>query len=86
MTDRRAEGTFTAVKPDDVHRGLTGEISSRFENRGYKFIAATLVWPIMEHLSRHCEELTRQILLHWSGGIHEFWDSFFYGFGRAHTL
>lgn len=32
--------TFTMLKPDAVKRRLTGEILSRFENRGIKIVAA----------------------------------------------
>ena len=35
MTER----TFVMVKPDGVHRGLIGEIISRFEDRGLKLVA-----------------------------------------------
>ena len=32
------ERTFVIIKPDAVQRGLTGEILSRFENRGLRII------------------------------------------------
>jgi nucleoside-diphosphate kinase len=38
MSDR--ERTFVMVKPDGVQRGLTGEIISRFEDRGLKLVGA----------------------------------------------
>lgn len=34
------EQTFIAVKPDGVQRGLCGEIIKRFEQRGFRLIAA----------------------------------------------
>ena len=33
------ERTFIMLKPDAVHRGLVGEIITRFEKRGYKLVA-----------------------------------------------
>ncbi|MFC4405701.1 nucleoside-diphosphate kinase [Haloarchaeobius iranensis] len=38
MSER--ERTFVMVKPDGVQRGLTGEIISRFEDRGLKLVGA----------------------------------------------
>lgn len=32
--------TFLAVKPDGVQRGLCGEIIKRFEQRGFRLVAA----------------------------------------------
>lgn len=32
--------TFIAVKPDGVQRGLCGEILKRFEQRGFRLVAA----------------------------------------------
>ena len=42
--------TFTMLKPDAVKRRLTGEILTRFEKRGLKVIAATLM--ISEDLAK----------------------------------
>ncbi|KAL8605564.1 hypothetical protein ACOMHN_031501 [Nucella lapillus] len=39
---QQEERTFIAVKPDGVQRGLVGEIVKRFEQRGYKLVAAKL--------------------------------------------
>jgi nucleoside-diphosphate kinase len=36
------------VKPDGVQRGLTGEIISRFERRGYKLVALKMVHASQE--------------------------------------
>ena len=33
-----AERTYLMIKPDDVQRGLVGDIISRFEKRGYKLV------------------------------------------------
>ncbi|GIS82382.1 MAG: hypothetical protein CM1200mP15_10140 [Dehalococcoidia bacterium] len=37
------EKTLVLVKPDGVQRGLSGEIISRFENRGLKLIGLKLM-------------------------------------------
>ncbi|CAF1212549.1 unnamed protein product [Didymodactylos carnosus] len=37
------ERTFILVKPDGVARGLVGEITKRFEHRGFKPVAIKLV-------------------------------------------
>lgn len=34
------ERTFIAVKPDGVQRGLCGDIIKRFEQRGFRLVAA----------------------------------------------
>jgi len=54
MTDER---TFIAVKPDGVHRGLVGEIITRFEKRGYQLVALKFVKPTEEHLKKHYADL-----------------------------
>ncbi|TMU75619.1 nucleoside-diphosphate kinase [Pseudomonas fluorescens] len=35
--------TFILVKPDAVHRGLVGNIVSRFESCGFKFVAMKMI-------------------------------------------
>jgi nucleoside-diphosphate kinase len=35
-----AERTFLMVKPDGVQRGLIGDIVKRFEQKGFKLVAA----------------------------------------------
>jgi len=52
------ERTFIAVKPDGVQRGLVGEITKRFEQRGYKLVAAKLCRPGKEHLEKHYADLS----------------------------
>lgn len=37
------ERTFVAVKPDGVQRGLCGEIMKRFEQRGFRLVAAKFI-------------------------------------------
>ena len=36
------ERTYIMIKPDGVQRGLVGEITKRFEQRGYKLQALKL--------------------------------------------
>ncbi|KAL8573431.1 Nucleoside diphosphate kinase B [Nucella lapillus] len=58
MEDKNAERTFIAIKPDGVQRGLIGEITKRFENRGYKLVAAKLCKPGEDHLKKHYADLS----------------------------
>ena len=48
MAAAHKERTFIAVKPDGVQRCLIGDITKRFEQRGYKLVAAKLckVWSV----------------------------------------
>lgn len=39
--------TFLAVKPDGVQRGLCGEIIRRFEQRGFRLVAAKFIQVTM---------------------------------------
>lgn len=52
MTER----TLIIVKPDGVARGLTGEILSRIEAKGYKLAALKMLEPTREILAQHYEE------------------------------
>jgi nucleoside-diphosphate kinase len=45
------ERTFVMIKPDGVQRGLIGEIISRLERRGLKFVAMKMV-QVDESLAR----------------------------------
>jgi nucleoside-diphosphate kinase len=45
------ERTFIILKPDAVHRGLIGEIISRFERRGLKIVAMKFM-QVSEELAR----------------------------------
>ncbi|KAF2113744.1 nucleoside diphosphate kinase [Lophiotrema nucula] len=51
-------GSFIAIKPDGVQRGLVGPIISRFENRGFKLAAIKLLTPSKEHLEKHYADLS----------------------------
>lgn len=48
------------VKPDGVQRGLVGEIISRFEDRGFKLVAAKFERlpdaRVMEHYAEHVQK------------------------------
>lgn len=46
------EKTYLMVKPDGVQRGLIGEITSRFEKKGFRLVGAKLM-----HVSRETAEL-----------------------------
>ncbi len=50
------EKTFLMVKPDGVQRGLTGEIASRFERKGFKLVAAKLMSISEELATTHYQE------------------------------
>lgn len=47
------EQTVVFIKPDGVKRGLVGEIIKRFEQAGLKIVAAKMVWPKQDFLSKH---------------------------------
>ena len=49
------ERTLVLVKPDAMHRGLAGEIISRFERKGLKIVALKLLQIDMELAARHYE-------------------------------
>ena len=54
------EKTLVLVKPDGVQRGLSGEIISRFENRGLKLIGRKLMQVSEELAGRHYHEHTER--------------------------
>ena len=54
------EKTLVLVKPDGVQRGLSGEIISRFENRGLKLIGLKLMHVSEELAGRHYHEHTER--------------------------
>lgn len=47
------ERTLIIVKPDGVQRGLTGEILSRFERRGFRIVALKFTLPSRELAEQH---------------------------------
>ena len=50
------ERSFIMIKPDGVQRGLIGEVTARFERRGYQLIAAKFLIPTRELLDKHYAE------------------------------
>lgn len=52
-----AERTFVLLKPDAVQRGLTFEVSERFEKRGLTLAACRMQQPPQGTLEKHCEAL-----------------------------
>nr|AFM90703.1 nucleoside diphosphate kinase-like protein [Callorhinchus milii] len=47
------EGTFIAIKPDGVQRGLVGEIIKRFEQKGFKLVAMKSLKASEQLLKEH---------------------------------
>lgn len=45
--------TFIAVKPDGVQRGLCGEIIKRFEQRGFRLVAAKFMQVTVATAASH---------------------------------
>ncbi|KAI9526418.1 hypothetical protein NQZ68_039629 [Dissostichus eleginoides] len=52
-----SERTFIAVKPDGVQRKLVGEITHRFEKKGFKLVALKLVQASEDLLKEHYWDL-----------------------------
>ncbi|MBO9607555.1 MAG: nucleoside-diphosphate kinase [Paenibacillaceae bacterium] len=50
------ERTFLMVKPDGVSRGLIGEIVKRFEQKGFRLVAAKLMRVSQEKAAFHYAE------------------------------
>lgn len=50
------ERTLILVKPDGVARGLSGQILSRVEGKGYRLVAVTLRVPTTDLLAQHYAE------------------------------
>lgn len=50
------EKTYLMVKPDGVQRGLIGRIVSRFEDKGFKLVAAKLIKVSEGQAKRHYAE------------------------------
>ena len=54
------ERNFIMIKPDGVHRGIVGEIIKRFENKGFKLVAMKFMQASVEHLEKHCADLSKK--------------------------
>lgn len=50
------EKTYLMIKPDGVQRGLIGRIVSRFEDKGFKLVAAKLITITEEQAKKHYAE------------------------------
>ena len=50
------EGTFIAIKPDGVQRGLIGEIIGRFEAKGFTLVGMKLMKASRELAEQHYGE------------------------------
>ena len=46
------EQTYIMIKPDGVQRGLVGEITRRFESKGFKMVAMKMTSPSKAHLEK----------------------------------
>lgn len=53
-----AERSLIILKPDTVHRGLIGKVSSRIEQRGFKIIAMKMDLVSRDKLDEHYGHLT----------------------------
>jgi len=49
----KKERTFVAIKPDGIQRSLIGEIISRFERAGLKFVSFKFVVPTEDQCWKH---------------------------------
>lgn len=54
MSDER---TFIMVKPDGVQRGLVGKIIQRFEDKGFRLVAAKFIQADEVLLTKHYADL-----------------------------
>ncbi|CAB4657900.1 MAG: nucleoside-diphosphate kinase [Actinobacteria bacterium] len=50
------ERTLVLIKPDGVRRGLSGEVISRIENKGYRVTSLVMMSATREILERHYAE------------------------------
>ena len=53
-----AERSLIILKPDTVHRGLIGAVTSKIENRGLKIVAMKMALVSREKLDEHYGHLT----------------------------
>jgi nucleoside-diphosphate kinase len=51
-----SERTLVLVKPDGVQRGLTGEVLTRFEDKGFRVVALKMLRMDMDMARRHYAE------------------------------
>ena len=58
------ERTLIVLKPDAIQRGLAGEVLSRFEKVGLKFIGMKMLVPDAQHYHEHYEGIGGVISRH----------------------
>jgi nucleoside-diphosphate kinase len=56
MPQRLIERTLVLLKPDAVQRGIVGNILTRFENAGMKFVGMKMVWVDESFSKKHYGE------------------------------
>jgi nucleoside-diphosphate kinase len=56
-----AERSLIILKPDTVHRGLIGAVTTRIENRGLKVVAMKMALVSREKLDEHYGHLTTKL-------------------------
>ena len=54
------EKTLVLLKPDAVQRAMTGRIISRFEDAGFKIVAAKMVWVDKEFAKKHYHDVAQR--------------------------
>lgn len=75
------EKTYLMVKPDGVQRGLIGRIVTRFEDKGFKLVAAKLITVSEDQAKRHYAEHAGKDFFG-AGLFHHFRSSVCNGMGR----
>jgi nucleoside-diphosphate kinase len=53
-----AERSLVILKPDTIHRGLIGQVTTRIEQRGFKIVAMKMDLVSREKLDEHYAHLT----------------------------
>eukprot|EP00300_Choanocystis_sp_HF-7_P000406 c10327_g1_i2.p1 GENE.c10327_g1_i2~~c10327_g1_i2.p1 ORF type:complete len:224 (+),score=31.05 c10327_g1_i2:55-726(+) len=53
LTPEQRERTLIVLKPDTVQRGLVGQITTRFENKGFKVCGLKITTPTRELAEKH---------------------------------
>jgi nucleoside-diphosphate kinase len=58
MVEATRERTFIMIKPDGVQRGLIGDITKRFEQKGFKLVGLKMSQPGQAHFEKHYADLS----------------------------
>lgn len=56
-TELKRELTYVMIKPDGVQRGLVGEITTRFEGKGFKLVGMKMMVAPRKTLEAHYGDL-----------------------------